>query len=186
MVTTGDGESVSSQFLITAVGCLSASRIPEFSGLEDFQGEVYHTGQWPHEGVDLRGKRVGVIGTGSSGIQSIPQFAASAEHVTVFQRTPNFSIAAHNRALSAEEQANIKVQYPSLRAQARTMKELILDNPNEQSALEVSLDECRRVRSSLVPERIYFHGLLSRPANGHRSQRDRSGVRPRKDSQLRG
>src|SRR5690606_4718230 len=89
-VTTDDGKRYEAQFLITAVGCLSASRVPDFEGVGDFTGETYHTGRWPHEGVELAGKRVAVIGTGSSGIQAIPVIAAEAEQVTVFQRTPNF------------------------------------------------------------------------------------------------
>ncbi|WP_131105594.1 flavin-containing monooxygenase [Ornithinimicrobium sufpigmenti] len=118
-VTTDDGQRYEAQFLITAVGCLSASRVPDFEGVEDFTGETYHTGRWPHEGVDLSGKKVAVIGTGSSGIQAIPVIAAQAEQVTVFQRTPNFSVPAQNRPLDPEEQAEVKAHFPALRQQAR-------------------------------------------------------------------
>ena len=79
-----------------ATGCLSAPRRPDFEGLDDFRGGWYHTGYWPHEGVDFSGQRVGIIGTGSSAIQSIPIIAAQAKHLTVFQRTANFSVPAHN------------------------------------------------------------------------------------------
>ena len=81
-----------------ATGCLSAPKPPEIDGVKDFKGEVYFTGRWPHDGVDLAGKRVAVIGTGSSGIQSIPLIAEQAAHLTVFQRTPNFALPAHNGA----------------------------------------------------------------------------------------
>src|SRR5579884_79142 len=88
MIQTDQGDQVSARYCITAVGCLSAPNTPKFKGLDSFEGQVYHTSQWPHEGVDLTGKRVGVIGTGSTGIQAIPQIVKQADHVTVFQRTP--------------------------------------------------------------------------------------------------
>ena len=117
-VETDGGERVRARFCITAVGCLSSSRVPEFPGLESFRGEWYHTGRWPHDGVDFRGKRVGVIGTGSSAIQSIPMIAASAEHVTVFQRTPNFSVPAQNRRLSEGQIAEHKAHFSESRLAA--------------------------------------------------------------------
>ncbi|WP_225989451.1 flavin-containing monooxygenase [Rhodococcus erythropolis] len=108
------------RYLITAIGCLSASRIPEIDGLENFSGEIHHTGHWPHEGVDLTGKRVAMIGTGSSGIQLLPAIAPECTHVSVFQRTPNYSVPARNRTLGPDEQARIHSVYPLLRASART------------------------------------------------------------------
>ena len=101
-LTTDQGDSVSAPVCISAVGCLSAARVPDFPGLKDFQGTWYHTGHWPHEPVDFTGQRVGLIGTGSSGIQCIPEIAAEAKHLTVFQRTANFSVPAHNAKLSAD------------------------------------------------------------------------------------
>ncbi|MCW2677500.1 MAG: Cyclohexanone monooxygenase, partial [Modestobacter sp.] len=95
-VRTDRGEQLSAQFVVHASGCLSASRTPEVPGLESFRGRWFHTGHWPHEGVDLAGQRVGVVGTGSSGIQSIPLIAEQAADLTVFQRTPNFALPAHN------------------------------------------------------------------------------------------
>ncbi len=108
VVTTEHGEKVRAKFLITAVGCLSAAQVPKIPGLERYRGPWYHTGEWPHEGVDFTGQRVGVIGTGSSGIQSIPIIAKQAKQLTVFQRTPNFSVPARNAPLSAERVAEIK------------------------------------------------------------------------------
>ena len=85
-----------------ATGCLSVPRIPDFPGIERFAGDCYHTGLWPHEGVDVAGKRVGVIGTGSSAVQAIPVIAEQAAHLTVFQRTANFSVPAWNGPLDAD------------------------------------------------------------------------------------
>jgi cation diffusion facilitator CzcD-associated flavoprotein CzcO len=101
-VSTEAGEAFSAQFLITAVGCLSSANIPNIPGLDTFEGRWYHTGQWPHEGVDFRGKRVGQIGTGSTGIQAAPVIAETAAHLTVFQRTANYSVPARNGPLTAE------------------------------------------------------------------------------------
>ena len=95
-LTTDAGETISARFCVMATGCLSVPNEPNFPGQADFEGPTYHTGRWPHEGVDFTGKRVAVIGTGSSAIQSIPQIARQAAQVTIFQRTPNYSVPAHN------------------------------------------------------------------------------------------
>src|SRR6201981_3700734 len=96
LLTTNNGPSVSCRYYIMATGCLSAPKPPEIDGVKDFKGEVYFTSRWPHDGVDLKGKRVAVIGTGSSGIQVIPMIAEQAGQLTGFQRTPNFALPAHN------------------------------------------------------------------------------------------
>jgi len=101
-VRTEAGEEFSTTFLITAVGCLSTANVPNIPGLESFAGDWYHTGQWPHHGVDFSGKRVGVVGTGSTGIQAIPVIAQTAAHLTVFQRTANYSVPARNAPLTEE------------------------------------------------------------------------------------
>src|SRR5438270_9089497 len=95
-VLTDRGDCLSSKFCVMATGCLSAAKVPDFRGIEAFRGKTYHTGHWPHEGVDFSGQSVGVIGTGSSAIQSIPNIASQASHLFVFQRTPNFSVPAQN------------------------------------------------------------------------------------------
>lgn len=118
-VVTDDGESWTAAFCIMATGCLSSTITPDIPGLDSFAGGLYHTSRWPHEGVDFAGKRVGIIGTGSSGVQSIPIIAREAAHLTVFQRTPNFSIPAHNVPLASEIQAEIKRDYQGIRAQNR-------------------------------------------------------------------
>jgi cyclohexanone monooxygenase len=144
LIETDRGEQVSTRYLITAVGCLSTPNAPRFRGLEAFKGEVYHTGRWPHEGVDLTGKRVGVIGTGSTGIQAIPRIARQAAHVTVFQRTPNYSIPARNRPLEPEEKAHIKENYRTLRQRDRESPAGLSISYNPQSALAVSPEERQR------------------------------------------
>jgi cation diffusion facilitator CzcD-associated flavoprotein CzcO len=107
-VETERGERFRAQFLVAAVGCLSTANVPKIPGLETFKGRTAHTGRWPHEGVDFTGLRVGVIGTGSTGIQAIPVIAEEARHLTVFQRTANYSVPARNGPLSAEFKREIR------------------------------------------------------------------------------
>jgi cyclohexanone monooxygenase len=118
-VTLSDGKIVTAKFVVLATGCLSNARMPEIKGLDSFKGKVYHTGNWPHETVDFTGQRVGVIGTGSSGIQSVPVIAEQASHLTVFQRTANFSIPARNALLTEQERQAFRAKYPEIRRFAR-------------------------------------------------------------------
>ena len=118
-VTTEAGETLTARFLITAVGCLSAANVPNIPGLEDFAGAWYHTGQWPHEGVDFSGKRVGLVGTGSTGIQAAPVIAETAAHLTVFQRTANYSVPAHNAPLAPEFKRWMKANHAEIRRVTR-------------------------------------------------------------------
>ena len=143
-VQTEQGEQVRAKYLITAVGCLSAAQVPEVPGLDQFKGAWYHTGQWPHEGVDFTGLRVGVIGTGSSGIQSIPIIAKQAKHLTVFQRTPNFSIPARNAPLSPERLGQLKRDIKKIR---ETCRWSAIGQPydwRETEALKTDPDERRQ------------------------------------------
>ncbi len=117
-VTTDTGEVVTARFCLMATGPLSAAMTPPFDGLDSFAGQIYHTAHWPHCPVDFTGKRVAVIGTGSSGVQSIPIIAEQAAHLYVFQRTPNYSVPAGNKALSADELAEIKAHYAERRRQS--------------------------------------------------------------------
>jgi cyclohexanone monooxygenase len=135
-VRTDRGDAVSARYCAMATGCLSAARMPDFPGQELFTGKTYHTGHWPHEGVDFTGLRVGVIGTGSSAIQSIPVIAQQAAHVTVFQRTPNFSIPSRNRPMTPDYEQSWKQVYPTRRAEARMTRNGVLANPNDKSAIE--------------------------------------------------
>lgn len=115
-VTTDGGERFDARFVFMATGCLSRPKEPDLPGIDAFAGESYVTGRWPHDGVDFAGKRVGVIGTGSSAIQSIPLIAKDAASVTVFQRTPNFSLPALNAPLSSEEREGFAAQFDDYKA----------------------------------------------------------------------
>ena len=116
---TDRGDHVSAPLCIMATGCLSVSRLPDIPGLESFEGDWHHTGAWPHEGVDFTGKTVGIIGTGSSAVQSIPVIAEQADQLTVFQRTPNFSVPAWNGPADRELEQHVKENYASFRQRAR-------------------------------------------------------------------
>src|SRR5690349_16260160 len=110
-IETDRGEIVSAPICVMATGNLSTPRVPDFKGLERFEGKLYHTGLWPQEGVDFSGQRVAVIGTGSSGVQAIPLIAQQARHLTVFQRTANFILPARNAPLDAERERLHKASY---------------------------------------------------------------------------
>jgi cation diffusion facilitator CzcD-associated flavoprotein CzcO len=140
-VTTDADEEIDAQFLIMATGCLSSSKAPEIPGAERFRGPIHHTGHWPHEGVDFTGQRVAVIGTGSSAIQSIPVIASQASELTVFQRTPNFSMPAGNRPLEEAEVAEMKAKYREWRDAQRTSGFGVPIELPTKKALEVSEGE---------------------------------------------
>jgi len=135
------GDVVSAAFCIMATGCLSSTNMPDFNGIERFDGDTYHTGNWPHEGVDFAGKRVGLIGTGSSGIQATPVIAEQAGHLTVFQRTPNFSVPAHNKPMDPSYQEQIKSDYRDFRKRLKDLPIACMRPPGEKSALEATPEE---------------------------------------------
>ena len=137
-IRTDTGEDIRARFCIMATGCLSNARVPDFKGLSAFKGTTYHTGHWPHEGVDFTGKRVAVIGTGSSGIQSIPEIAKQAAQVIVFQRTPNYSIPARNHPMTPEHEQLWKSDYDARREMQRQSRTGIVNNLNDVSAMAVS------------------------------------------------
>ncbi|HEY4344290.1 MAG TPA: NAD(P)/FAD-dependent oxidoreductase [Parvibaculum sp.] len=142
VVDTEHGERVRARFCVMATGCLSAARVPDFPGVNDFKGERYHTGGWPHEGVDFTGKRVGVIGTGSSAVQSIPLIAKQAKHLTVFQRTANFTLPAGNRPLNEDELRKTKETLIEDRQRARTTNGgIICFEYNETPSEEMTPEE---------------------------------------------
>jgi cation diffusion facilitator CzcD-associated flavoprotein CzcO len=136
-VETSDGQRYIAQFVICAVGTLSAVNKPNIPGLETFAGECYHTGHWPQETVTFAGKRVGVIGTGSSGVQAIPVVAREAQHLTVFQRTPQYTIPAGNRSLDPQFVRQTRANWPQIRAQ---MMESLLGSPFPMSARSAHAD----------------------------------------------
>ena len=145
LVKTNKGQYFECKYLITAVGCLSSTNIPKIPGQVNFKGDFYHTGNWPHEGVNFKNKVVGQIGTGSTGIQTIPIIAESAKHLTVFQRTANYSVPANNKPLSLSFQ-----KYISKNSQA--IKKRIQSNTNghnfifsDKKVFEVSAEERERI-----------------------------------------
>ncbi len=120
IVETDAGERYAVTYLVAAVGCLSSANVPDIPGLGEFGGKWYHTAHWPHEGVDFGGKRVGQIGTGSTGIQAAPVIAQAAAHLTVFQRTPTHSVPARNAPLTPEFKRWVRENHEEIRAVARS------------------------------------------------------------------
>ncbi|MCM3180460.1 flavin-containing monooxygenase [Cytobacillus horneckiae] len=142
---TEEGTSLTAKYFISGIGFLSTANIPKFKGLDSFKGDWYHTGNWPHEKVDFKGKRVGVIGTGSSGIQSIPIIAQEADHLTVFQRTPGYCTPARNHPYDPEFISKTKANYSKIRNHTRNSKGGYLDTLiNNRSALDDTLEERQR------------------------------------------
>jgi cation diffusion facilitator CzcD-associated flavoprotein CzcO len=138
---TNRNERISARFCVMATGCLSKPNVPSYDGLGSFEGDWFHTGYWPHEGVDFTGRKVAVIGTGSSAIQSIPIIARQARQLFVFQRTPNFSVPAHNAPLPRAEIEDWKAHHAAYRAQARENPFAFLLELGGQSALEATPDD---------------------------------------------
>jgi len=142
-VQTNTGRNITANYLILATGCLSSARLPDIAGINDFAGKIHHTGQWPHEGVDFSGQRVAVIGTGSSAIQAIPVIARQAAHLTVFQRTPNFSIPSRNGPMTEDYAQGWKQDYATKRREAQQMRTGILYTLSRTPAMEVGEAERR-------------------------------------------
>ena len=139
---TDGGEEIRARYCVMAAGNLSTPRVPDFKGLKNFKGKWYHSGLWPHEGVDFSGLRVGVIGTGSSGVQMIPIIASQARHLTVFQRTANFSLPARNGPMEPEREQRHKADYPARRAAAADTPFAIGGHAKPtKSALDIPEDE---------------------------------------------
>ena len=140
-VQTEDGQRAGAQFLITAVGLLSAHYLPDFAGLESFEGNWCHTGRWPKEGMDLVGKRVGVVGTGATAVQLIPEIAKEVAHLTVFQRTANYCAPLRNSLIDPESQRNIKASYLEIFQKCSETSGSFIHEVDPRSALEVSPEE---------------------------------------------
>src|SRR5580692_11640957 len=170
-VTTSDGRTVTAKYVVLATGCLSNARTPDIKGLADFKGKVYHTGHWPHERVDFSGLRVGVIGTGSSAIQSVPVIAEQARHLTVFQRTANFSIPARNIALTPQERDSFRSNYPEIRRKARQTRNGIVQEMPDRGALDDGDNErraryeARWTRGGLTFMSVYNNLAFDKAAN---------------------
>ncbi len=144
-VETESGKRFAATYLITAVGCLSAANIPEIPGLDSFEGDWYHTAQWPHEGVDFSGKRVGQIGTGSTGIQAAPVIAQTAGHLSVFQRTPTYSVPANNGPLSDEFKQYFKENRGEIRKIVESTPNGHPFRINERKVFDVSPEERKKI-----------------------------------------
>jgi cation diffusion facilitator CzcD-associated flavoprotein CzcO len=154
-VHTDTGQDISARWCVMATGCLSTPNTPPFPGVDTYTGRTYHTARWPHEGVDFTGQRVAVIGTGSSGIQSIPLIAQQADELVVFQRTAAFTIPAHNQPLEPGYLDDVKAHYHELREQARSSLFGARFHPNDKAALAYSDEE----RQALLEEKWELGGL---------------------------
>jgi cyclohexanone monooxygenase len=165
-VATETGERLDATWCIMATGCLSASQVPEIPGLERFGGGWHHTARWPQEGVDVAGKRVGVIGTGSTGIQLIPEIVGDAAHTYVFQRTANFSVPNGNRPMDPDVERSWKERYAQQRDTQRRSLLGVAIPPGERSVHEVSDEEARRTfqerweRGGGMPVLLSYNDLL--------------------------
>ena len=158
-VTLEDGGTLSARFLVTAVGCLSATNTPKFPGLDTFEGQSYHTGTWPHEGVDFTGKRVAVIGTGATGVQAVPEIAKQAAHVYVFQRTPNYDIPGRNKPLQADYAGRVKADYPDLWQKARLSGFGLPYAVEERSATDFTPEERQPIFEAAWAKGGFYMGL---------------------------
>ena len=170
-VTTHDERTWQARTLVLCVGQLSTTKRPSYPGQDTFRGEVYHSGEWPKHEVSFAGKRVAIIGTGSSGVQMTPVIASQARQLTVFQRTPNYSIPAANAPVSEEEDRRVKADYPARRQQALNSPSGLGFIPNKMSALEATPQERESVyeaawnRLGFGFALAYYDLLRSKPAN---------------------
>jgi len=137
-ITVEDGQTYSARMMITAIGPLSAPTMPVIPGVKDFKGQSFHTGQWPHEPVSFEGKRVAVIGTGATGVQTIQEVAKTAGHLTVFQRTPNWCAPLLNAKIAPEEMQKIRDGYPQMFQRCQETFSCFLHTPDPRKTFEVS------------------------------------------------
>ncbi len=136
-----DGHRARAQYVIAAVGILSAAHMPDIPGIESFQGESFHTSRWPREPVDFAGKRVGVVGAGATAVQMVPVIAPEVEQLTVFQRTPNFCAPLRNGPIDAEAQKKLKASYPEIFKRCRETEAGFLHDSDPRSTFEVTPEE---------------------------------------------
>ena len=188
MIETNNGQHISATYCVMATGCLSSTNTPNFKGVDSFSGSLYHTGEWPHQEIDFSGQRVGIIGTGSSAIQSIPLIAEQAKHLYVFQRTPHYTVPAQNQPLQSDPKTQhtgrkaygydedltveeIKADYLGLRQRALKSFAALAFTPNRQSALEMTEMERQREfekrweQGGLTFQGVFSDFAISREAN---------------------
>ena len=183
-IETDQGDRVTANYVVTAIGCISTGQIPQIPGLDSFEGEMHHTGAWPHDGVDFEGKKVAVVGTGSSGVQSIPVIARESRHLTVFQRTPQYTIPARHENVDQAFLKEVKANYTEIMQQSKVSFAGFPVEFTEESALEVS-DEERRAKFEELWEvggfRFLFQSYgdiaVDRRANDTASEFIRSKIR---------
>ena len=185
-LTMQDGHKARGQFLITAVGLLSAHYVPDFEGIHDFKGPWCHTGRWPKEGMDLAGKRVGVVGTGATAVQLITEIAKEVSHLTVFQRTANYCAPLRNRAISAEEQEEIRTRYPEIFEKCLETPGSFMHEFDTRSALSVSEEERIKQYERLWDEpgfakwlSNFYDVMMPGPANEDYAEFFRNKIRER-------
>ena len=152
-ITLENGARHSTRFLITAIGPLSSPTLPRIEGIDSFKGENFHTARWPKRPVDFKGKRVAVIGTGATGVQTIQTIADEVGHLTVFQRTPNWCAPLHNSKIDADTQKKIKAGYPEMFARCRETFACFIHTPDPRGAFEVSDEEREAFYEKLYGER---------------------------------
>jgi cation diffusion facilitator CzcD-associated flavoprotein CzcO len=169
-VALEDGSRTGARFLITAIGPLSAPTMPRIEGVETFLGQSCHTARWPHEPVSFEGKRVAVIGTGATGVQTIQEVAKTAGHLTVFQRTPNWCAPLHNSKIDAEAMAKIRAGYPEMFKRCQETFACFLHTPDPRGTFEVTPEEREAFWEKLYAERGFgiwqgnFRDILTDPA----------------------
>jgi cyclohexanone monooxygenase len=182
-VDTQDGTILTATYCVMATGCLSVPNKPKLKGMDRFKGRTFHTGTWPHEGVDFTGERVGMIGTGSSAVQSIPIIARQAKHLTVFQRTPSYAIPARNAPMDRDVERAVKADYPAFRALSKTRRNGLHCATSEIFAFDVNEEERERTfqekwdRGGLCYTGSFVDLLLNKPANDTAAEFVRARIR---------
>ena len=185
-LTMQDGHKARGQFLITAVGLLSAHYVPDFEGFNDFKGPWCHTGRWPKEGMDLAGKRVGVVGTGATAVQLITEIAKEVGHLTVFQRTANYCAPLRNRPITEEEQEEIRKHYPEIFEKCLETPGSFMHEFDTRSAFSVSPEERVELYEALWQEpgfkkwlSNFYDVMMPGPANEDYAEFFRNKIRER-------
>ena len=185
-LTMQDGHKARGQFLITAVGLLSAHYVPDFEGIHDFKGPWFHTGRWPKDGIDLAGKRVGVVGTGATAVQLITEIAKEVGHLTVFQRTANYCAPLRNRPITEEEQEEIRARYPEIFEKCLETAGSFMHEFDTRSAFSVSPEERVQFYESLWQEpgfkkwlSNFYDVMMPGPANEDYAEFFRNKIRER-------
>jgi cation diffusion facilitator CzcD-associated flavoprotein CzcO len=184
-IETDQGDRVTAQHLVTGIGCISTGNIPKIKGLDSFEGDWYHTGNWPHHPVDFSGKRVAVVGTGSSGVQSIPVIAKQAGHVTVFQRTPQYTVPARHGSIDKRFiEEEVKPNYDEIIEKAKWTHGGTPQTPVARSAFDVTMEERRKIfeQAWSVGGNDFIYGsfediMIDKEANDTASEFIRSKIR---------